>query len=212
MDEIIEEIMDAVIDGEDEEMEELTKQALDTGHTATDILDDGLMPAMDEVGQLFEDGDYFVPEMLLSAGAMEQSMKVLKPILVKGNYEPKGTVVVGSVQGDLHDIGKKLVGLMLQGQGFDIIDLGVDVSPEQFLEAVEKNNARIVGLSSLLTTTMPAMEATVKLLNEKHPHVKIMIGGAPVTQGYCDKINANGFGENSTQAINIANNFVACDN
>lgn len=212
MDEILEEIMDAVIDGEDEEMEELTKQALDTGHSATDILDDGLMPAMDEVGQLFEDGDYFVPEMLLSAGAMEQSMKVLKPILVKGNYEPKGTVVVGSVQGDLHDIGKKLVGLMLQGQGFDIIDLGVDVSPEQFLEAVEKNNARIVGLSSLLTTTMPAMEATVKLLNEKHPHVKIMIGGAPVTQGYCDKINANGFGENSTQAINIANNFVACDN
>jgi len=211
MDEILEEIMDAVIDGEDEEMEELTQEALEKGHTAGDILDDGLMPAMDEVGQLFEDGDYFVPEMLLSAGAMEQSMKVLKPILIKGNYEPKGTVVMGSVQGDLHDIGKKLVGLMLQGQGFDIVDLGVDVSPEKFLEAVEKNNARVVGLSSLLTTTMPAMEATVKLLNEKHPHVKIMIGGAPVTQGYADKINANGFGENSSQAIVVANKFVAVE-
>lgn len=208
MDEILEEIMDAVIDGEDDEMEDLTKEALKKGHTAADILDDGLMPAMDEVGQLFEDGDYFVPEMLLSAGAMEQSMNILKPILIKGNYEPKGTIVVGSVQGDLHDIGKKLVGLMLQGQGFDIIDLGVDVAPEKFLEAVEENNARIVGLSSLLTTTMPAMEATVKLLKEKHPHVKVMVGGAPVSQNFSEKIEAHGFGENSTQAISVANEFV----
>lgn len=207
MDPILESLSDSIIDGDDEVIADQVKKALESGLIAQEILDDALIPSMGEVGLLFEEGEYFVPEMLLSAGAMERAMSVLRPVLIAGNYQPKGTIVVGSVQGDLHDIGKKLVGMMLEGQGFEVVDLGVDVAPEKFLDTVAETKARIVGLSALLTTTMPAMQTTIELLRDHFPDVKVMIGGAPVSQPFANKIGAHGFGENSTQAVAVANGF-----
>jgi 5-methyltetrahydrofolate--homocysteine methyltransferase len=182
----------------------LTQQALDEGHPAHAILNDALIPGMTTVGELFEKNEYFVPELLLAARAMYAALDLLRPRLVEGDYQPTGKAVIGTVQGDLHDIGKKLVGIMLEGNGFAVIDLGADVSPEKFVAALKESGAKLVGLSALLTTTLSSMEKTVRALKEVDPSVKVMVGGAPVTQAFADSIGADGYGRDASAAVTLA--------
>jgi len=202
-------IKQAVIEGDDKQVATLTRRALDEGVSAETVLNDALIVGMGEVGELFEQGEYFVPELLLSARAMQGAMEVLRPLLSASSYEPLGKVVMGTVQGDLHDIGKKLVAMMLEGSGFEVIDLGTDVSPERFVETVEESGAQVVGLSALLTTTLPAMEATVSALREAGPvKVKVMIGGAPVTSAFASSIGADGYAADASSAVALARRLV----
>jgi 5-methyltetrahydrofolate--homocysteine methyltransferase len=202
-------IKQAVIEGDDKQVADLTRRALDEGHSAESLLNDALIVGMGEVGELFEQGEYFVPELLLSARAMQAAMEVLRPLLSASSYEPLGKVVMGTVQGDLHDIGKKLVAMMLEGSGFEVIDLGTDVAPDRFVETVEESGAQIVGLSALLTTTLPAMEATVSALREAGPvRVKVMIGGAPVTSAFASSIGADGYAPDASSAVALARRLV----
>src|SRR3989304_3904538 len=202
-------IKQAVIEGDDKQLVNLTRRALDEGHSAESVLNEALIVGMGEVGELFEQGEYFVPELLLSARAMQAAMEVLRPLLTASNYQPLGKVVMGTVQGDLHDIGKKLVAMMLEGSGFEVIDLGTDVAPARFVEIVEESGAQIVGLSALLTTTLPAMEATVSALREAGPvRVKVMIGGAPVTSAFAPRIGAGGHAPDASSAVALARRLV----
>ena len=202
-------IKQAVIEGDDKQVTTLTRRALDEGVSAETVLNDALIVGMGEVGELFEQGEYFVPELLLSARAMQAAMEVLRPLLGASSYEPLGKVVMGTVQGDLHDIGKKLVAMMLEGSGFEVIDLGTDVAPERFVETVEESGAQVVGLSALLTTTLPAMEATVSALREAGPvKVKVMIGGAPVTSAFASSIGADGYAADASSAVALARRLV----
>ena len=206
----VEGLRQRVIDGDAPGAAELAQQALDQGDQAHAILNDGLIPAMGVVGDLFEKNEYFVPELLLSARAMYAALNLLRPHLAAGEFEPAGKAVVGTVQGDLHDIGKKLVAIMLEGNGFEVTDLGTDVPPERFIEAAKESGAQVVGLSALLTTTLPAMENTVRAIKEADPDgkVKIMIGGAPVTQAFADSIGADGFGRDANAAVSLARQLV----
>ena len=200
----LDDLKQRVIEGNAPGAAALTQEALDSGMPAHAVLNEGLIPAMTVVGDLFEKNDYFVPELLLAARAMYAGLDLLRPRLTEGDYEPVGKAVVGTVQGDLHDIGKKLVMIMLEGNGFQVTDLGTDVSPEKFLEAVKESGSKLVGLSALLTTTLPAMEKTVRALKEVDPSVKIMIGGAPVTQAFADSIGADGYGRDASAAVTLA--------
>lgn len=202
-------IKQALIEGDDKQVADLTRRALDEGFSAESVLNDALIAGMGEVGELFEQGEYFVPELLLSARAMQAAMEVLRPLLTASSYEPLGKVVMGTVQGDLHDIGKKLVAMMLEGSGFEVIDLGTDVPPARFVETVEESGAQIVGLSALLTTTLPAMEATVSALREAGPvRVKVMVGGAPVTSAFASSIGADGYAPDASSAVALARRLV----
>jgi 5-methyltetrahydrofolate--homocysteine methyltransferase len=185
--------------------------ALDAGVDAGTILQQALIPAMSEVGRLFEEGEYFVPEMLIAARAMQAGLKILKPLLVEEDVKPSGKVAIGTVKGDLHDIGKNLVAMMMEGAGFEITDLGTDVPPEKFVETVQGGNVDIIAMSALLTTTMPNMESTIKAIDAAglRGKVKVMIGGAPVTQDYADKIGADGFAPDASQAATLAKSLVA---
>jgi len=166
---------------------------------------------MDEVGRLFEANEYFVPELLISARAMKGALEIVSPLLKASGAQPAGKVVIGTVRGDLHDIGKNLVAAMLEGGGFEIVDLGVDVSPEKFVEAIETSGANIIAMSALLTTTMPSMKATIQQLEEAgiRDKVKVMIGGAPVTQRYADEIGADAFSDNASGAVRVARELSA---
>lgn len=199
-------LQQALIDGDRETVVTLTHAALADGQSAADVLEDGLLPAMREVGDRFERGEYFVPEMLISADAMEGAMELLRERLTDGSFASRGKVVLGTVEGDLHDIGKRLVGMMLEGSGFDVIDLGVSVAPQKFADAVEQTGADLVGVSALLTTTLPAMEETIELIRKNDPKrtVKIMIGGAPITQPYADRIGADGYAPDASSAAALA--------
>jgi 5-methyltetrahydrofolate--homocysteine methyltransferase len=165
---------------------------------------------MGEVGRLFEEGEYFVPELLIAARATKEIFKILRPLLAQTGAKPRGQVVLGTVRGDLHDIGKNLVAAMLEGGGFEVTDLGVDVSPEKFIAAVQDKQAQIVGLSALLTTTLPAMKTTIEAFRTAgiRERVKVMIGGAPVTQSYADSIGADGYGENAAASVDLARRLV----
>jgi len=202
-------IYQAVLDGDMGTVSENVQAALDAGSSAADILQSGLIAAMGEVGRLFEEGEYFVPEMLISARAMKAGLAILKPLLVDSGVEPAGKVAVGTVKGDLHDIGKNLVAMMLEGAGFEIMDLGTDVSAAQFVAAVQ-NGADIVGLSALLTTTMPSMAGTIKAIEDAglRSQVKVMIGGAPVTADYAKQIGADGFAPDASQAVTLAKSLI----
>ena len=210
MTELIQEICGAVLEGNLDLAVEKTNAALEEGTEAGTILQEGLTKAMQEVGRLFERGEFFVPEMLIAARAMQGSLELLKPHLVKADFKPIGTLVIGTVQGDLHDIGKNLVAMMTEGAGFQIEDLGADVSPERFIEAVKENNASLVGMSALLTTTMPMMEKTIKAFEEAgiRNSVKIIIGGAPVTQDYAEQIGADGFAPDASRAANLSKSLL----
>jgi 5-methyltetrahydrofolate--homocysteine methyltransferase len=182
------------------------EEALAENVPPTTILGEALIPGMEEVGRRFSEGEFFVPELLIAARAMTAALEVLRPLLTGSGYEPAGKVVMGTVQGDLHDIGKKLVGILLEGNGFEVVDLGSDVAPERFVEAVRESGARLVGLSSLLTTTLPAMEATVAALRKANPssEVRVMIGGAPVTDSFAQRIGADGYGADASAAVSVA--------
>lgn len=199
-------IYQAVLDGNATGAQSAVKAALAEGLPAETILRQGLIAAMDEVGRLFEENEYFVPEMLVSARAMQAGMTLLKPYLAEGGSTPAGKVIIGTVKGDLHDIGKNLVAMMLEGAGFEVIDLGTDVSPDKFVKAVLEHRPQLVGMSALLTTTMPSMGTTVKALQEAgvREQVKVMIGGAPVTDNFARQIGADGYSPDASAAVRLA--------
>jgi len=202
-------LADAVIKGDQNTAVEITKAALAEGTPAKSVLDDGLIAGMDVVGARFKKNEVYIPEVLIAARAMKMAMAILEPELAKEGVEPLGKCLIGTVQGDLHDIGKNLVAMMLKGAGFEVVDLGVDVEPEKFVEQVKAADAHVVGLSALLTTTMPGMEKTLKALRDAGDSVKVMIGGAPVTQDYADRIGADGYAADAASAVDVAKSLVA---
>ncbi len=210
MSDILSTISTMVIEGNFGDIVDSTNQALEEGLGSEEILNKGLMPGMDHVGVEFKAGNMFVPEVLRSAKAMQEAMEILRPLLVESGAETTGKVILGTVKGDLHDIGKNLVGMMCEGAGFEIVDLGKDVEPEAFVAAVKEHKPQILGMSALLTTTMRAMERTIKALEEAgvRDTVKIMIGGAPVTQDFANQIGADGYAANAASASEMAKQFV----
>lgn len=195
---------DSIIKGDQKTAVEITQQALDEGMAPKSILEDGLIAGMAIMGARFKANEVYIPEVLIAARAMKMAMEILEPKLVEAGVQPLAKAVVGTVQGDLHDIGKNLVMMMLKGAGFDVIDAGVDVTSERFVEEAKNSGASIVGLSALLTTTMPSMETTVKAFKDSELSVKVIIGGAPVTQGYADKIGADGYAADAASAVDVA--------
>jgi 5-methyltetrahydrofolate--homocysteine methyltransferase len=203
---MLQEIHAKVIAGDANGVAEQVQAALDAGEEAGNILNQSMIGAMQEVGQRFENGDCFVPEMLIAARAMKIGLGILRPHLVAADIKPLGKVIVGTVKGDLHDIGKNLVSMMMEGAGFDVVDLGVDIEAAKFVEAVKEHQPDIVALSALLTTTMPSMKLTINALTEAgiRSQVKVMVGGAPVSQTFADEIGADLFASNAAAAANIA--------
>ena len=210
MDERLQKIYDSVLNGEMDEVAAFVQAALDAQIDPGTILNAGMISAMQEVGRLFEEGEYFVPEMLISARAMQTGLALLKPHLVQANVQSSGKVVIGTVKGDLHDIGKNLVAMMLEGAAFEIVDLGTDVSPDKFVEAVKTHQPAIVGLSALLTTTMPNMKTTIEALKAAglRDQVKVIIGGAPVTEAYARDIGADGFATDASRAVALTKSLI----
>ncbi len=201
-------LAEAVISGNRDEAVRLTKEALGEGVGADKILSGGLTAGMDVVGSRFKNNEFYVPEVLIAARAMSAAMELVEPILAETGAKPVGIVVIGTVKGDLHDIGKNLVGMMLKGGGFMVVDAGIDVAPETFVEKAKESGAHIVGLSALLTTTMPQMKNVVEALKEAGISVKTMIGGAPVTQDYADEIGADGYAADAASAVDTARELV----
>ncbi len=210
MADILERMAELLYEGEDEEVAALVQQALDEGLEPNTILQDGLIAGMDVVGRDFKAGDLFVPEVLIAARAMHAGMDVLRPLLAESDTMGIGTFVIGTVQGDLHDIGKNLVGMMLEGAGFNVVDLGTDVKPQDFVAAVQAHHPDLIGMSALLTTTMVNMRATVEALTEAglRDSVKIMIGGAPVTAAFAEDIGVDAFAPDAASAVDIARGMI----
>lgn len=210
MADLLNEIKEAVIDGLQKVVPGKVQAALDAGIDPETILNEAMIKGMSEVGQLFEDGEFFVPEMLVAARAMASGMEILKPRLIQADVKSAGKVIIGTVQGDLHDIGKNLVGMMLEGAAFEVFDLGADVSPEKFVEAVKENGAQIVALSALLTTTMPSMKATIEALETAglRDKVKVMVGGAPLSDQYAKEIHADGYSPDANRAVALAKSLI----
>ncbi len=206
----LQDVYQGILDGDREQVVAGVSQALESNTSAEVILKEGMMTAMAEVGRLFEEGEYFVPELLVAARAMQGGLDILKPLLVTEDVEPVGKVVIGTVKGDLHDIGKNLVGMMMQGVGFEVKDLGTDVEPAKFVEAVKASGAKLVAMSALLTTTMANMPATIEAFNQAglRGQVKIMVGGAPVTDKYAQQIGADGYAADASQAAKLALSLV----
>lgn len=211
MDKQIQGIYDAVVEGQHKVVQQKVQEALDAGIAADTILTQGLVTAMSEVGRLFEEGEFFVPEMLVAARAMQAGLGLLKPHLIEANVQSTGKVVVGTVKGDLHDIGKNLVSMMLEGAAFEIVDLGSDVTPEKFVDAVKTSGANILAMSALLTTTMPNMKTTIDALVAAgvRDKVKVIIGGAPITDAYAKQIGADGYASDASRAVSLAKALMA---
>ena len=206
MSEVYGKMSELLILGNVEEIKKVTQKALDEGSQASDILQKGLLAGMDVIGQRFKAGEMFIPEVLRSAKTMHASMEILRPLLSESEASGTGTVVIGTVEGDLHDIGKNLVGMMLEGAGFRVVDLGTDVQPEAFLAAAKEHKPQILAMSALLTTTMPKMGETLNVLKEAgiRDQIKVMAGGAPVTQDFINEIGADAYGSNATVAVEKA--------
>lgn len=204
-------LADAIIRGDNVASKDLAQKLVAEGVSAIDILNDGLMPGMNVVGKKFKANEMYIPEVLIAARAMHAAMDIIKPMLSEAGAEMKGTIVIGTVQGDLHDIGKNLVGMMLEGGGFTVVDAGVDVPGEKFVEEVKKSNAKVVGLSALLTTTMPSMKDVISALkaDSATQDVKVMVGGAPLTQEYADSIGASGYAPDASSAVDLAKEMLA---
>ncbi|MCD4752403.1 MAG: corrinoid protein [Anaerolineaceae bacterium] len=211
MDPVLEAIYESVIDGAQKITQTKVNEALESGLKAEVILNEGLVNAMAEVGKLFEEGEFFVPEMLIAARAMQAGLSILKPILVAEDFKPIGKVAAGTVKGDLHDIGKNLVCMMLEGASFEIVDLGTDVKPEQFVAAVKEDGCNIICMSALLTTTMSNMKATIDALETAgiRDSVTVLVGGAPLTDSYANEIGADGYASDASQAVAVAKNLIA---
>lgn len=207
----LKQLYDAVINGDAKTSAAVTQQALSEGVDPLTLVNEHMIPAMDEVGRRFESNEYFVPELLISARAMKASLDLIRPLLVARGDKPAGRVAIGTVKGDLHDIGKNLVASLLEGGGFEVIDLGVNVAPEKFIESIREKQANIVAMSALLTTTMPSMKSTIEALKQAgvRDQVKVLIGGAPITQKYADEIGADGYSENAVGAVALAKRVVA---
>lgn len=197
-------LVENLIYGKAEEVKRLARKAILEGISPQEILDKGLIVGMNEVGKKFKNGEFYVPEVLVAARAMHAGMDILKPLLTKSDMSCRGTLVIGTVRGDLHDLGKNLVAMMFEGAGFKVIDLGVDVPSEKFILAAKENKADIVGMSALLTTTMPAMRDTIDLIRKEGLNVKTMVGGAPLTQSYADRIGADGYAPDCVSAVDKA--------
>jgi corrinoid protein of di/trimethylamine methyltransferase len=197
---------EAILNGDAKSAVAVTREAIAENQDPVELVTNYMIPAMDEVGRRFECQEYFVPELLLSARAMKNSLEIVRPLLIEKGREPAGRVVIGTVKGDLHDIGKNLVASMLEGAGFEVIDLGVDVAPQKFVAEVQSKKANLVALSALLTTTMPNMKTTInEIVNAGvRGNVKVIIGGAPVTQQYAEQIGADGYSDNANGAVNLA--------
>jgi methanogenic corrinoid protein MtbC1 len=205
------ELYDAILNGQAPAAAAAANRALAEGRGALELVQQEMVPAMDEVGRRFECEDYFVPELLLAARAMKAALAPIRPLLAASGAQPAGRVVIGTVKGDLHDIGKNIVSAMLEGGGFEVIDLGADVAPHVFVEAASTHHADLVCLSTLLTVTMPSMRSTVEAFTAAglRGQVKVMVGGAPVTQRYADEIGADGYGDNAAAAVAVARRLVA---
>ena len=201
-------IADALMKGDRNTVVELTKKALDEGVSPAEILNDGLVAGMSVIGKRFKANEVYVPEVLIAARAMHGGMDVLEPVLAAAGVEPAGTVVLGTVKGDLHDIGKNLVNMMLTGGGYKVIDIGIDVSAEKFVEACKENNVKDCAMSALLTTTMPQMPEIIKALKEAGLEVKTIIGGAPVTQDYANEIGADGYAPDAASAVDVVKELI----
>ena len=201
----------AIINGDMDVAKKLTQALLDQGMPAGKIVSEGLIPGMNEVGRLFKACEYYVPEVLISARAMKSSMALVRPLLSGADSMKMGKVVIGTVQGDLHDIGKNLVAMMLEGAGFEVVDLATDVSPAKFVEAVKQHKPRVVAMSALLTTTMTAMKSTIEALKEAgvRTDIKVMVGGAPVTERFAHEIGADGYAPEAATATDVAKNLTA---
>ncbi len=209
MNKILSELSTLIIEGNFNDAPAKTEAALLEGLRAESILNEGLMPGMDYVGVEFKSGNMYIPEVLQSTKAMQSSMDIIRPLLAETGVEPAGKIIIGTVKGDLHDIGKNLVGMMCEGSGFEIIDLGKNIEPDAFVAAVEEHKPNILGMSALLTTTIGSMELAINALEEAgiRSTVKIMIGGAPVTQEFADKIGADGYASNAASAVDLAKRF-----
>lgn len=208
IEELLKELSNAVIDGNKDKCAELTKNLLGLGLSAKDILDLGLLPGMDVVGIRFRDNIIFVPQVLISARAMKSSLALLEPFLSKADLKGSGTIIIGTVKGDIHDIGKNIVAMMLRSSGFSVIDLGIDTKVDKFLDAIKKENAEIVGMSALLTTTMGYMKTVIDRINEEKIPVKVMVGGAPISKAFADQIGADGYAKNASDAVKLAKTLV----
>ena len=204
----MESLKNSIIKGDQNTAKAITAQALQEGMSPETILNNGLIAGMNVIGAAFKKNEVYVPEVLIAARAMKMAMEVLAPKLVEAGVKPIANVVVGTVQGDLHDIGKNLVVMMLKGAGFNVIDIGTDVSPDKFVDAVKKNDAKLAGLSALLTTTMPMMDKTVAAFKAAGMPTKIMIGGAPVTDEYAKKIGAAGYAPDAASAVDVAKSLL----
>jgi 5-methyltetrahydrofolate--homocysteine methyltransferase len=203
-------LRDAIINGDDHLALEITQQALKEKVDPVELINQWMIPAMDEIGRRFEAQELFFPEMLIAARAMKRALDPIRPLLAASGVEPTARVVIGTVKGDLHDIGKNMVGHMLEGAGFEVHDIGIDVPAEKFIGAVKTHNAQILAISALLTTTMPEMQEILKLAGQSgiRDKTKILVGGAPITQAFADEIGADGFGENAGAAVSVARTLV----
>ncbi len=210
MDTIVQMVLDNVLDGNRAGVEAAVRKALEAGLAPATILNDGLIAAMSEVGARFECDEFYVPDMLVAARAMQAGLTLLKPQLVKAGVPPSGKVVLGTVMGDLHDIGKNLVAMMLEGAGFEVVDLGTDVSPQKFAEVVRTQRPQLLGMSALLTTTMPSMRLTLKGLEDLgvRAQVKVMVGGAPLTEEFAKEIGADGYAPDASRAVALAKSLL----
>ena len=203
MSELLGKMAESLIAGKIDEVVDLTKQALDAGSAPADILDQGLLAGMDVVGKRFKAEEMFIPEVLRCAKCMHGAMEILRPLLAETGVESIGTLIIGTVKGDLHDIGKNLVGMMFEGAGFNVVDLGIDKEPQVFVDAIKEHNAKLIGMSALLTTTMPKMGETINAIKEAgvRDQVKILVGGAPITAAFAEEIGADGYASNAASAV-----------
>lgn len=206
----LQEVAESLIKGQAAKVKELVQQAVDDGTVPGKILRDGLIAGMNVVGTKFKANEFYIPEVLIAARAMHAGMNILKPLLAKSGAKSTGRFAIGTVKGDLHDIGKNLVAMMVEGAGFEVTDIGIDVSPEKFIEAVKEKNIQILGISALLTTTMPAMKETISALEKAglKGKVKTMIGGAPITQSFADEIGADGYAPDAASAVDKARELI----
>jgi len=202
---MIDKLQDALLRGNKAEVEGLVDEALASGMQAAKILNEGLIVGMERLGEMFKNNEVFIPEVLVASRAMQAGLAKLEPFLVKEKVEPRGVVVIGTVKGDLHDIGKNLVAMMLRGAGYKVVDLGTDVSPEKFTEAARASRATVVGLSALLTTTMVHMKSIIGVLRGAGLSIPVVVGGAPLTQSYADEIQASGFAPDAASAVDLVN-------
>jgi 5-methyltetrahydrofolate--homocysteine methyltransferase len=203
MSELLGKMAESLIAGKIDEVVNLTREALDGGATPADILDQGLLAGMDVVGQRFKAEEMFIPEVLRCAKCMHGAMEILRPLLAETGAKSIGTLIIGTVKGDLHDIGKNLVGMMFEGAGFDVVDIGIDKEPQVFVDAIKQHNATLIGMSALLTTTMPKMGETINAIKEAgiRDQVKILVGGAPITAAFAEEIGADGYASNAASAV-----------